>query len=130
MQSHVHAKFQQFYPFGFQQSALQRGIRFANQQFATRAHHAVPRNAFPRRRSRHCPACGSRAARQMQSFRQRSIGNNPSARDLFHELINATPGHLGTFLAETGSIVRRVPRQAQAESNGVAQWMRAKRKDK
>lgn len=91
MEFHIDAKFQQFHALGFKQLALQRGVRFANQQFAARAHYAMPGDAFPRRRSGHRSACGSRATREAQSFSKRPIGDNPSARDLFHELVHRTP---------------------------------------
>jgi hypothetical protein len=105
----IDAGFQQRNPLALQELALQGSVRFANQQFAAATHHAVPRYAFSRGRCRHCSARGSRPAAQLQSLGQRPIGNNPSARNLFHHSVHSVPGQLWTSFRQAHYILRGGP---------------------
>lgn len=60
--------------FGFEEFFLQRGVRFADEDFAVGAEDAVPGDASALRSSAHGAAGGARAARQMQGSCKAPIG--------------------------------------------------------
>ena len=90
----IEAGFAKFDAFGFEEFALEAGVRFADEEFAARANDAVPGNAFAGGRRGHRAACGAATTGKAQSFSEGSISNNPAAGNLFHEAINGIPdGH-------------------------------------
>src|SRR3974390_1026343 len=62
----IGAKFGYLDAFAFEELALEGGIRFANQEFAAVANHAMPGDGFSRGRCRHCPTRGSRPAANLR----------------------------------------------------------------
>src|SRR5260370_41302262 len=69
-------------------------MRFAQKNSSPGADRAVPGNALAGR------ACGHRASRragtpaQLEQFSQLPIGDYTAARNLFHQAVNRTTGHL------------------------------------
>jgi hypothetical protein len=69
----VDAGFDDLDAFGFQELFLQRGVGFADQDFAAFAHHAMPRNAFSGGRRSHGSPGAARSTREAQNLSQRPI---------------------------------------------------------
>jgi hypothetical protein len=70
--------------FAFQQPALQRYIRFAQQQATIGADDSVPRDSASGWTSGHGASGGARPARESYKPRDAAVGRDLSAGDLFH----------------------------------------------
>src|SRR5260370_4827163 len=79
---------------GCQQPLLERSMRFAGENTSSGADHAVPGNALAGRACGHRWSRRARTPTQLEQFSQLPIGDYMAARDLFHQAINRTPGHL------------------------------------
>jgi hypothetical protein len=88
----IEAGFPESDALAFEKLSLQGSVRLTDQELAASADDAMPRNAFAGRTCGHGPTCCAATARKAQRFRERSIGNNPAAGNLFHQLINGIPG--------------------------------------
>lgn len=96
---------------GLEQPALQPGMRFGNQQPPAGANHAMPGDASSARTRRQGVSDRARATGKAKRSREVSIGGDAPARNLFHEVINRFPGHVGS------SLLRKVrPRNRQAST--------------
>jgi hypothetical protein len=62
----VDPEFDNLDSFAFQKFPLQGGVWFADQNLPALAQHAMPRDAFPGRRSGHSAACGACSTGQAQ----------------------------------------------------------------
>ena len=71
---YVDAGFDDRNAFGFEELFLERGVRFANQDFAVGAEDAVPGDASASRSGAHGAAGGAGPAGQAQGSSQGSIG--------------------------------------------------------
>jgi len=99
---HVHAALGHLNAFALEQFALETGVRLTNQEFSGEAHHAVPGNAFAGGACGHSAAGAACSAPETKSPSKPRVGDNPPARDLFHELIYRSPRHSGdTFRRES-----------------------------
>lgn len=89
----IDARFSELDPFTFKKFSLQRGVRFANQNFAAFAENAMPGNASSGRGGGHRASSGARAAGQAQESSEGSISKNTAAGDLFYQAIDGIPRH-------------------------------------
>lgn len=64
----VHAALGDANPFTLQQALLERGMRFAEEDPATCANHAVPGNPLTRRACRHGTSGGARSSTQCEQL--------------------------------------------------------------
>jgi hypothetical protein len=90
---HIHAAFGHLHAFGFEEFALQAGVGLADQKFSAKTNDAMPGNAFSGGACGHCTASTARSAAEPKSFCEPPVGDNPAARNLFHEPVNRSPGH-------------------------------------
>jgi hypothetical protein len=90
---YIDAGFDDAYSFGFEELFLEGGVGFADEDFAVGTEDPVPGNAFSGRRCAHGATCGARATRETQGFSKGSIGKNPAAGNLFHQLVNGIERH-------------------------------------
>ena len=74
MSFQVNAGFDDRDAFAFEEFTLKGSVRFANEDFASRAHDAVPGDALSRGSGGHGAAGATRAATQTQGTSERPIG--------------------------------------------------------
>lgn len=79
--------------FGFEQAALQGGVRFANQEPAPGPDDAVPRDAESGRAGGHGMTGGTRTSAQAERPGDFAVRGDATAWDFFHEFVDRVPGH-------------------------------------
>jgi hypothetical protein len=90
---HVDAGAVELYAFGFEQAALERAVRFGDEQASAGANNAMPRDASSAGASGHGIADRSRTSGKTQRTREFAISGDTAPGNLFYQPIDGLPGH-------------------------------------
>jgi hypothetical protein len=93
-EGHIDAGAVEFYSFGFEESALERAVRFGDEESSAGANDAMPRDALSAGTSGHSVADGTCSSGEAQGTRQFAIRRDATTRNLFDEPIDRLPGHV------------------------------------
>ena len=114
---HIYAGAVEFHAFGFEEAALERTMRFRDEQTSSSANNAVPGDALSTGASGHRVADRSRAAAQTQLPRKFTVRSDFAARDLLDQPIHRLPGH-GLCVLRDRRIYRRDAENAERIGDG------------